>query len=225
MVPVVRNAEARDPWSSAAEVAAPGRSGARRQGAARGAVRLDHHHHQPGRAGRHRHHAGDQLAGSGDRRRQPHGRTADDPRRRVVARKMMNLSSSFDHRVVDGMVRGPVRAGDPRLPGMPRHPVRGVSDEIDTHHPAGHRRRSRRLRRRHPRRPARHPHHPGRRRTPGRHLPEHRLHSVQGADPRGRGIREGAPLRRRFAARHHRPTRRASTWRARCSGRTASSSA
>ena len=82
MVPVVRHAEARDLWSTRRGDRAPGRRRAQRQGDARGTDRLDHHHHQPGRAGRHRHDAGDQPPRSGDRRRQPHRRAADDPRRR-----------------------------------------------------------------------------------------------------------------------------------------------
>ncbi|MFL6673394.1 MAG: dihydrolipoamide acetyltransferase family protein [Massilia sp.] len=104
MVPVVRNAEARDPWSSAAEVA-------RLAEAARG-----------GKAPR------DELSGStititslgplGGIVSTPvinHpevaivgvNRIVERPVVRsgaMVARKMMNLSSSFDHRVIDGMV-------------------------------------------------------------------------------------------------------------------------
>ena len=37
-----------------------------------------------------------------------------------------------------------------------------------------------------------------------RHLPQHRLHSVQGPDPRRRAVREGLPLRAGLAARHPR---------------------
>jgi 2-oxoisovalerate dehydrogenase E2 component (dihydrolipoyl transacylase) len=104
MVPVVRNAEARDPWASAAEIA-------RLADAARS-----------GRAAR------DELSGStititslgalGGIVSTPvinHpevaivgvNRIVDRPVIRnggMVARKMMNLSSSFDHRVIDGMV-------------------------------------------------------------------------------------------------------------------------
>jgi 2-oxoisovalerate dehydrogenase E2 component (dihydrolipoyl transacylase) len=104
MVPVVRNAEARDPWASAAEIS-------RLADAARG-----------GKAAR------DELSGStititslgalGGIVSTPvinHpevaivgvNRIVDRPVIRnggMVARKMMNLSSSFDHRVIDGMV-------------------------------------------------------------------------------------------------------------------------
>lgn len=101
---MVRHAEARDPGSSAAEVA-------RLADAARGpchlrrAVRLDHYHHHPGSAGRYRHHPGHQPTGSGDR---GVSRIVERPEIKdgaMVARKMMNLSSSFDHCVViDGHV-------------------------------------------------------------------------------------------------------------------------
>jgi 2-oxoisovalerate dehydrogenase E2 component (dihydrolipoyl transacylase) len=104
MVPVVRHAEARDPWASAAEIA-------RLADAAR-----------HGKAGR------DELSGStititslgalGGIVSTPvinHpevaivgvNRIVDRPVIRnggMVARKLMNLSSSFDHRVIDGMV-------------------------------------------------------------------------------------------------------------------------
>uniref|UniRef100_UPI00352D3549 dihydrolipoamide acetyltransferase family protein n=1 Tax=Massilia sp. TaxID=1882437 RepID=UPI00352D3549 len=104
MVPVVRHAEARDPWSSAAEIA-----------------RLAD-------AARHGKAARDELSGStitltslgalGGIVSTPvinHpevaivgvNRIVDRPVIRnggMVARKLMNLSSSFDHRVIDGMV-------------------------------------------------------------------------------------------------------------------------
>jgi 2-oxoisovalerate dehydrogenase E2 component (dihydrolipoyl transacylase) len=104
MVPVVRHAEARDPWSSAAEIA-----------------RLAD-------AARHAKAARDELSGStititslgalGGIVSTPvinHpevaivgvNRIVDRPVIRdggMVARKLMNLSSSFDHRVIDGMV-------------------------------------------------------------------------------------------------------------------------
>jgi len=104
MVPVVRHAEARDPWSSAAEIA-----------------RLAD-------AARHGKAARDELSGStititslgalGGIVSTPvinHpevaivgvNRIVDRPMIRnggMVARKLMNLSSSFDHRVIDGMV-------------------------------------------------------------------------------------------------------------------------
>ena len=104
MVPVVRHAEARDPWASAAEIA-----------------RL-------AEAARHGKAARDELSGStititslgalGGIASTPvinHpevaivgvNRIVDRPVIRnggMVARKLMNLSSSFDHRVIDGMV-------------------------------------------------------------------------------------------------------------------------
>jgi len=104
MVPVVRHAEARDPWSSAAEI-----------------IRLAD-------AARHGKAARDELSGStititslgalGGIVSTPvinHpevaivgvNRIVDRPVIRnggMVARKLMNLSSSFDHRVIDGMV-------------------------------------------------------------------------------------------------------------------------
>jgi len=104
MVPVVRNAEARDPWASAAEIA-------RLAEAARG-----------GKAAR------DELSGStititslGPLGGIVHTPVINHPEVAIVgvnkiverpvvrdggmvARKMMNLSSSFDHRVIDGMV-------------------------------------------------------------------------------------------------------------------------
>ncbi len=46
----------------------------------------------------------------------------------------------------------------------------------------------------HPRRPARHRHHHRRGRGARRHLPQCRLHPVQGADPCRRGIREGVRM-------------------------------
>jgi 2-oxoisovalerate dehydrogenase E2 component (dihydrolipoyl transacylase) len=70
MVPVVRNAEARDPWESALEVA-----------------RL-------AEAARHGKALREELSGSTITITSNGG---------LVARKMMNLSSSFDHRVIDGM--------------------------------------------------------------------------------------------------------------------------
>ena len=104
MVPVVRNAEARDPWASAAEIA-------RLAEAAR-----------DGKAAR------DELSGStititslGPLGGIVHTPVINHPEVAIVgvnkiverpvvrdggmvARKMMNLSSSFDHRVIDGMV-------------------------------------------------------------------------------------------------------------------------
>ena len=108
---------------------------------------------------------------------------------------------------------------------QPATAVRGVTACNNSNdHAAGHRRRPWRLCRGDPRRPARHPDHAGGRRIAGRHLPEHRLHSVQGADPRRRRIRPGAapqPATRRWASSVSAPTHRP---RARpCAGRTASS--
>ena len=121
MVPVLRDAEALDLWASAAEVARLAEA-ARSGKAARDELsRLDDHDHQPGRARRHRVDAGDQPPRGRDRRRQPHRRAAGDPRRRGrAARQMMNLSSSFDHRVVDGLDAARfVQA----LRGCSRHPA------------------------------------------------------------------------------------------------------
>ena len=123
MVPVVRHAEARDLWASAAEVA-------RLAEAAR-----------TGKATR------DELSGStititslgalGGIVTTPvinHpevaivgvNRIVERPVIRdgaMVARKMMNLSSSFDHRVVDGMHAAQFVQAHARLPGVPGHPV------------------------------------------------------------------------------------------------------
>jgi dihydrolipoamide dehydrogenase len=74
----------------------------------------------------------DQPPRGGHRRRQPHGRAPDAAQRPGGGAQMMNLSSSFDHRVVDGMdaaqfiqaVRGCSKPGPA---------VRGVMHEgIDT---------------------------------------------------------------------------------------------
>jgi dihydrolipoamide dehydrogenase len=120
-----------------------------------------------------------------------------------VARKLMNLSSSFDHRVVDGMVaaefiqtiRGYLESPAPCSwssrcnkmnttlliigggPGGYVAAIRAGQLGIKTMLVEGE--------------PA------------GRHLPEHRLHPVEGADPRGRGIRQGRHYAGDFAARHH----------------------
>ena len=77
--------------------------GARRHRQPQRAERLDHHDHQPRQAGRHRFDADHQRAGSGDHRRQQGGGAAGRPRTAQIAvRLMMNLSSSFDHRFIDG---------------------------------------------------------------------------------------------------------------------------
>ena len=103
MVPVVRNAEARDPWSSAAEIArlaAASRSGkALREELSGSTITIT------------------SLGALGGIVSTPVinrpevaivgvNRIVDRPVVRdgaLVARKMMNLSSSFDHRVIDGM--------------------------------------------------------------------------------------------------------------------------
>ena len=141
----------------------------------------------------------------------------------VVPRLMMNLSSSFDHRVVDGMHGGRVRAGAARLAGMPGNLVRGVADGRAIDHPARHRRRPRRLCRGDPRRATRHRHHARRRRQARRHLPQHRLHSVQGPDPRRRSSSRRPAITRRTRRSASTSSRRASSSRRRCAGRTASS--
>jgi 2-oxoisovalerate dehydrogenase E2 component (dihydrolipoyl transacylase) len=104
MVPVVRNAEARNPWSSAAEVARladAARSGkAQREellgstititslGPLGGIVTTPVINHP-------------EVAIVGVNRIVERPMVRDGA---IVARKMMNLSSSFDHRVIDGMV-------------------------------------------------------------------------------------------------------------------------
>jgi len=50
----------------------------------------------------HRHHAGDQPAGGGDHRRQRQVVRPVWQGAEFLPRTMMNLSSSFDHRVIDG---------------------------------------------------------------------------------------------------------------------------
>ena len=79
------------------------RRGAHGQGDARRAFGIDDHDHEPRPPRRHRHYAGDQRAGSGDRGRKPDRRAAGRAvANAIVPRRMMNLSSSFDHRVIDG---------------------------------------------------------------------------------------------------------------------------
>ncbi len=126
MVPVVRHAEARDLWASAAEIA-------RLAAAARS-----------GKATR------DELSGStititslgplGGIVTTPVinppevaivgvNRIVERPVVRagaIVPRKLMNLSSSFDHRVVDGAACGGVRPGAAGLPRVPGAAVRRV---------------------------------------------------------------------------------------------------
>ena len=133
MVPVVRPRRGARLWGSAAEIARLADGGPRRHGDARGAHRLDDHDHQPRRARRHRHDAGDQPPRGGDHRRQQDRRRARCARRRVVPRQMMNLSSSFDHRVVDGSDAAAVHPGAsgrcwrPRRCSGQRRPLRNNS--------------------------------------------------------------------------------------------------
>ena len=63
----------------------------------------------------------------------------------VVPRQMMNLSSSFDHRVVDGADAAPSSCRRCAASRMPGDAVRGVADGRAIDHPARHRRRPRRL--------------------------------------------------------------------------------
>ena len=102
MVPVVRHAEARDLWDCAAELtrlAEAARTGtATREELTGSTITIT----SPRRARRHRHHAGHQPSGSGDRRREQDHRAPEWDGHAFVPRKMMNLSSSFDHRVIDG---------------------------------------------------------------------------------------------------------------------------
>ena len=103
MVPVVRHAESRDLWDCARELRRASPGGPRRQrrratslsgstitltslGALGGIAATPDH-----QSSRSRHH-----------RPQQDGRAAGDRRRFLARRKMMNLSSSFDHRIVDG---------------------------------------------------------------------------------------------------------------------------
>ena len=191
MVPVVRHAEARDLWSCASEMArlaeaARNGKAAREElsgstitisslGALGGIVSTPVINH-PEVA----------IIGVNKMVERPMVRNGQ-----VVIRKMMNLSSSFDHRVVDGMdaaefiqtVRGYLEC--PATLFVNKYEC---NFSLKQHHAAGDRRWPRWLHRRHPRRATRHRHYPDRRRTARRHLPEHRLHSFQGLNPRGRRI-------------------------------------
>ena len=165
MVPVVRHAEARDPWSCAAEIARlaeAARSGkaAREElsgstititslGPLGGIVTTPVINHP-------------EVAIIGVNRIVERPMVRDGA---IVVRKMMNLSSSFDHRVVDGMDAAEfvqaIRACSSRrrcCSWNSRH------EDSSNHHAAGDRRRPRRLCRRDPRRPAGHADHAGRRR-------------------------------------------------------------
>ena len=89
-------------WDLAAEIRRVSEAAQGQQGLARGTQRLDDHHHQPRQAGRHRFDADHQRARGGDHRRQQGDRASGRPRRRHRHPPIMNLSSSFDHRFVDG---------------------------------------------------------------------------------------------------------------------------
>jgi hypothetical protein len=132
MVPVLRHAEALDLWACAGGHRARGRRRAQWQGAARGAVGLDHHPHQPGGAGRHRQHAGHQPPRGGHRRRQPHGGAAHAPQR-------PGGGAPADEPVV--LVRPPrgrrhgrgaIHPGHARAARNPGPAVRGVKREENT---------------------------------------------------------------------------------------------
>ena len=198
MVPVVRHAEARDLWSSAAEVARlaeAARAGkATREELGGSTITIT----SLGRAGRHRHHAGDQPP----RRSRSSASTASSSGRSW--RGGVVVAAADDEPVV--VVRPPRRRRRGRgrsscrrcaaLLECPATAVRGVGDEDATSTTLlVDRRRPRRLRRGDPRRPAGHRHRAGRRRAPRRHLPQHRLHSVEGADPRRRRVRARVPAR------------------------------
>ncbi len=191
MVPVVRHAEARDLWSTRGRGRAPGRGGAR---AARRRATSSPARRSPSPAS-------GALGGIVTTPVINHpevaivgvNRIVERPVMRdgaVVPRQMMNLSSSFDHRVVDGCDAARVRPGAARRcsnarrccssssamktdattllvigggPGGYVAAIRagqlGIADDA------------------------------GRRRAPRRHLPQRRLHSVEGADPRRRRVR------------------------------------
>jgi 2-oxoisovalerate dehydrogenase E2 component (dihydrolipoyl transacylase) len=82
MVAVVRNAEARDLWSCASEVARLAEAARSGRASREELSGLDHHHHQPRPTGRHRHDAGDQLPEVAIVGVNRVGRAAGDPRRR-----------------------------------------------------------------------------------------------------------------------------------------------
>ena len=103
MVPVIRDAQGMSVWQLASEIAAPGRSRAQRQGDARGADRLDHHHFSLGTDGRHRLDPGDQPPAGRDHRGQQGAGNAGDRRRRARGAQVHEpVAVSCDHRVVDG---------------------------------------------------------------------------------------------------------------------------
>ena len=100
MVPVVSACRGRDLWDMRRRGLPAGRGGTRQHDHARGTDRLDDHDHQPRRARRHRVDTDHQLSGSRDHRRQQDRHAARcTSMARVVPRQIMNLSSSFDHRV------------------------------------------------------------------------------------------------------------------------------
>ena len=108
MVPVVRHAEALDLWDCAAEVARlaeAARAGTATRDELSGSTITITVARRPGRRG---HDAGHQSSGSGDhRRQQDHDAPGLGRLAASMPRKMMNLSSSFDHRVVDGWDAAP----------------------------------------------------------------------------------------------------------------------
>ena len=102
MVPVVKDADRPRPVVVRGRGHPPLRSRPQRQGDAPGAVRLDDHDHQPRCARRHRDDTGHQrpeVAIIGVNKIVTRPVYVDGA---FVPRKVMNLSSSFDHRVVDG---------------------------------------------------------------------------------------------------------------------------
>ena len=132
-----------------------------------------------------------------------------------VPRKTMNLSSSFDHRVVDGY---DAASFIQRLRALLEQPASLLLASRERERPMNelrckvldHRRRPRRLCRGDPRRPARPRHHPRRSRAARRDLPQRRLHSVEGAHPRRRRVPRARRRRSALARdRHGAPRRRA----------------
>ena len=105
--------------------------GAREQGDARGAGGLDHHRHQPRQARRHRHRRPSSMRrrwpSSGSTRRSS-GRWCIDGA--VAMRRIMNLSSSFDHRFVDGY---DAAAMIQALKELLEHPAMIFIPKVDSH--------------------------------------------------------------------------------------------
>ena len=102
MVPVLAHAEACDLWQSAQEIPRLAEAARRRHGPREELSGSTITITSLGDAGRHRHDAGDQppeVAIIGINRAALRPMWQDS---QFVPRKMMNLSSSFDHRVIDG---------------------------------------------------------------------------------------------------------------------------